>query len=249
MVILLTNDDGIDSPGIKVLKEILSAEHEIWTVAPEHERSGTSHGITMKSPVRLHQIDEKTFSIDGTPADCVAYSLMGAIPTRPEVVISGINLGPNVGTDILYSGTVAAAREAALNKVPGIALSLNTRAEPFHFMVVTEFLSRNLEVLLGMWHPDHFININAPNVENGSIGVSITHPSRRVYKDRIEKFKAPNGDLYMFFTGEIPQAEPENGSDWEAISQGNISVSPVFLHPINHKHESEYDISKFKRSS
>ncbi len=246
MIILITNDDGIDSPGLSVLQEVLSKQHEVWTVAPKHERSGTSHGITMKTPVCIHEVDERTFYIDGTPADCVVYSLLGAIPAKPDVVISGINLGPNLGTDILYSGTAAAAREAALNKIPGIALSLNSKKPPYHFRTLTRFLSVNLEVLIEMWHPDHFININAPNIENGAFDVRITHPSRRVYKDRIEQFTAPNGDRYMFFSGELPDAELEQESDWEAISKGKISVSPVFLHPINHEHESLYDPDKFR---
>jgi 5'-nucleotidase len=248
MVILVTNDDGIESPGLQILAQDLSREHEVWTVAPKHERSGTSHGITMKAPVCMHRLDERAFSIDGTPADCVIYSLLGAIPARPDVIISGINLGPNVGTDILYSGTAAAAREAALHKVPGIALSINAKQAPFHFHVLTGFLSENLQLLLEMWHPDHFININAPNIDTAGLDVAITHPSRRVYKDRIEGFRAPNGDTYMFFAGEIPQAEAEQGSDWEAISDGKMSISPVFLHPINHEHESLYDPAKFRRS-
>lgn len=247
MVILTTNDDGIESPGLQILVSELSRDHEVWTVAPKHERSGTSHGITMKAPVCLHRVDKRTYYIDGTPADCVAYSLLGAIPAHPEIVISGINLGPNVGTDILYSGTAAAAREAALNKIPGIALSINAKSAPFHFEVLTGFLKNNLDILTGMWHPDHFININAPNSPNTDLKVRITHPSRRVYKDRIEKFTAPNGDTYMFFAGEIPQAETEENSDWQAILEGDLSISPVFLHPINHEHESLYDPAQFRR--
>lgn len=246
MVILATNDDGIESTGLLALRKELSKKHEVWTVAPRYERSGTSHGITMKTPVCIHRLEDRVYYIDGTPADCVAYSLLGAIPAKPEVVVSGINLGPNLGTDILYSGTAAAAREAALNKIPGIALSLNARTPPFHFNVLSEFLSENLELLLEMWHPDHFININAPNLEHGRLNVKVTHPSRRVYKDRIEKFHAPNGDMYMFFSGELPEAEAERGSDWEAVSEGNLSLSPVFLHPINHEHESLYDPARFR---
>ena len=248
MIILTTNDDGIDSPGLQILNRELAREHEVWTVAPKHERSGTSHGITMKAPVCLHQVDERSYYMDGTPADCVAYSLLGAIPAEPDVVVSGINLGPNVGTDILYSGTAAAAREAALNGIPGIALSINSKKAPFHFHILTRFVTANLELLVNMWHPDHFININAPNLDKNDLEVRITHPSRRLYKDRIEKFRAPNGDMYMFLAGEIPQAQAEEGSDWEAISDGQLSISPVFLHPINHDHESLYDPSKFLRS-
>lgn len=248
MIILLTNDDGIESPGLDALYTVLGEKHETYIVAPKVERSGTSHGITLKEPVRLHKIGERRYTMDGTPADCVLYTLLGAVPVTPDVVISGINIGPNIGTDIIYSGTVAAARQAALSKIPGIALSLNTRKAPYYFTSLANFIRANLEVLVDLWHPDHFVNINAPNSPEPPDALNITHPSRRLYKDGLEKFQAPDGDTYLFLTGAVPHAEPEAGSDWEAVSKGNLSISPVYLHPINHTPETEYEVKMFKKA-
>lgn len=247
MIILLTNDDGIESPGLDAVHRMLQDEHETWIVAPKVERSGTSHGITLKEPVRLHEIEKRRYTMDGTPADCVLYALLGAIPVKPDVVISGINLGPNIGTDIIYSGTVAAARQAALSNIPGIALSLNARKSPFYFSPLAGFIGENLKTLVELWHPDHFVNINAPNTPEPPRELEITHPSRRLYKDGLEKFRAPNGDTYLFLTGAVPHAKPEKGSDWEAISKGKLSISPVYLHPINHIPETEYNEEMFKK--
>ena len=248
MKILLTNDDGIESLGLKALEERLKADHEIWVVAPDTERSGTSHGITLKDAVKMKAAGENRYSLDGTPADCVLYSFLGAIPAKPDIVVSGINLGPNLGTDIIYSGTVAAAREAALKSIPGIAVSLDAKGPPYHFELAAEFIARNLELLAGLWHPDHFININVPNTGDLSTGYCITHPSRRLYKDGLERFESPGGDIYLFLKGAMPHAEPEENSDWEAVTGGRISVSPVYLHPINHEYDEAYHEVRLRRA-
>lgn len=133
MKILLTNDDGIKSLGLRALQDVLGGEHEVWTVAPDRERSGSSHCISIKNPVRFHQVEERQFACGGTPADCVLFSCLGALPERPDLVISGINLGPNIGTDIIYSGTAAAARQAALMDIPAVAISQATFTAPFYF--------------------------------------------------------------------------------------------------------------------
>ena len=246
MKILLTNDDGIQSLGLTALEETLKRDHEIWVVAPDTERSGTSHGITLKNAVKMRKAGERRFSLDGTPADCVLYSFLGAIPVKPDIVVSGINLGPNLGTDIIYSGTVAAAREAALKAIPGIAVSLDAKAPPYHFELAAEFTARNLELLAGLWHPDHFININVPNSGDLSTGYLITHPSRRLYKDGLAQSDSPGGDTYLFLKGAVPHAEPEDNSDWEAVTGGKISVSPVYLHPINHEYDRAYHEARFR---
>ena len=139
MKILITNDDGIFSEGITTLKNALIADHDVWVVAPDTERSGTSHAITLKDAVRMSRIDERTYSCGGTPADCVLYSLLGAVDLDPDIVVSGINHGPNIGTDIIYSGTVAAARQAALMDRPAVAVSVVGMQGPLNFELAAEW--------------------------------------------------------------------------------------------------------------
>src|SRR6056297_1026489 len=184
MRILISNNDGISSTGLLTLKEELDRDHEVWVSAPDKERSGTSHSITLREPVRFHKVGERMFSCNGTPADTVLYGLLGAIPIKPDVVLSGINMGPNLGTDIIYSGTAAAARQGALVGIPGIAVSVAPLKAPFPFREAAVFMRRNLELFLELWNPDHFINVNFPVGTGKEYEVEITHPSRRIYSDR-----------------------------------------------------------------
>lgn len=240
MKILLTNDDGIASPGLIALEKRLSQKHEVWIVAPEHERSGTSHSITLREPIKITQIAEKRFTCGGTPADCVLYPLLGALPVKPDIVLSGINLGPNLGTDIIYSGTAAAARQAALMEIPGCALSLAAYTAPYHFTQALNFVDNNLEIIQSHWTDDHFLNINFPNTTSNSASAVLTHLSRRIYQDKLAHFKGPGKDFYYFLQGELPEAHHENGSDWNAVTEGKISICPVYLHPVHHTCEDNY---------
>ena len=246
MNILITNDDGIESPGLKALKSCFNSEHTVWVVAPERERSGTSHAITLKGPVRFRKIEERTYGCNGTPADCVLYSILGALETKPDLIVSGINLGPNLGTDIIYSGTAAAARQAALMGYPGVAVSVVSYSPPFFFASSAEFISRNLENFVSRWTPDHFININIPNNEESDSRVEITRPSMRIYRDKIENFAGPNGDRYFFLKGPLPGVQPEAGTDWDAVSRNNVSICPVHLYPQGHIGETLYRESDFQ---
>lgn len=243
MKILLTNDDGFLSPGIECLKKELSG-HELWTMAPDGDRSGKSHSITLKQPVKVEKIAEKSFACTGSPADCVLYSLLGAVPVKPDLVISGINLGPNLGTDIVYSGTAAAARQAALSGIPAIALSSVCMDPKQDFTPYIKFMNENLDKLLSLWAPDFFININFPEKVSG--GVQITQPSRRIYHDKTDSFVSPRGDVYYFLSGTLSEAEIEGDSDWKAVNEGHISISPIFLHPINHSEEEIFRKMEFK---
>lgn len=245
MIILLTNDDGIRSPGIKALEDALSPENDIWVVAPDGERSGASHAITLKGAVRIRELSPRHFSCDGTPADCVLYSFLGALPVRPDVVLSGINLGHNLGTDIIYSGTAGAAREAALAQVPGIAVSIEDTSGDRKLSAAAEFVKRNLKTFLGLWTPEHFVNINFPEHVDGTQKAVITHPARRLYQDKITRFKAPNNDFYFFLDGTPPANKAEADSDWTALSRGYISISPVYLHPVRHAEDEAYKKAVF----
>jgi len=239
MRILLTNDDGVASPGLRRLGEALDGEHEVWIVAPDSNRSGSSHSITLGTPSRFRRTGERQFTCWGTPADCVMVALMGLVPEPPDLVLSGINLGPNLGTDILYSGTAAAARQAAFMGRPAVACSLAAYDPPYHLDFATRFLAGNLRAFVGLWAEDHFLNINSPN-SAAPAGAEVTFPARRVYKDTLVRFQAPNGDLYCFLGGQQPEAREEPGTDYRAIQQGAVSISPILIHPANHDIEDRY---------
>ncbi|MBN1647215.1 MAG: 5'/3'-nucleotidase SurE [Spirochaetales bacterium] len=243
MKILFTNDDGYYSPGLACFKKAFPG-HEKWIMAPDSDRSGTSHAITLRKPLKLTQYNATDFSCSGNPADCILYALAGAIPVRPDLVISGINLGPNLGTDTVYSGTAAAARQAALSGIPAIAVSTASMDTDQDFSPVITFLEENLQILYSLWAPDFFININFPVMMNGK--TTITRPSRRLYKDKVDKFTTQRGDTYLFLSGTIHDVKHEDGSDWKAVEEGYISISPIFLHPINHSEEEIFKKAEFR---
>ncbi len=242
--VLLTNDDGILSPGLKAMHRAFSRDHEVWVVAPDGERSGYSSSITISEPIRCTQVDERSYAVSGTPADCVILATLGAIPVMPEVVLSGINIGPNLGTDIIYSGTCAAARQAVFKGIPGIAVSLNSFHEPFHFDEVARFVLQELDNFLALWNTDHFLNINAPNIAEYR-GVEVTTPSTRRYDDRLLPFEPPRGGAYYFVDGRPAEDPLEPGTDWHAVEQGNVSLSPIMLNPVNHAVEAQYRSGPF----
>lgn len=246
MKILLTNDDGFESPGLQLLKKALERKYDIWVIAPDGNRSGTSHSITMNGPTKLTQKGEQEYICSGSPVDCVILGLHGVIQTNIDLVISGINLGPNLGTDIVYSGTAAAARQAALMNKPAMALSIDTYVPPFHFDFPISFISENLELIHSLWSGNHFLNINFPNNQSAEFKPRITFPTKRVYRDEIVRFEAPDGALYCFLGGEVPVSDMEPGSDYQVIKMGNISLSPILIHPVNHRIEERYSRVRFK---
>ncbi len=231
MKILLTNDDGIESPGLTALQEALSG-HEICVVAPDGERSGNSHHITLKQPVKMVETAELSYACSGTPADCVLYTVRGAIDFKPDVVVSGINIGPNLGTDLIYSGTAAGARQAAFMGIPGIAMSQMLKGNEIDYSAAAAFIKANIERLVAACDKEHFININCPFPDVQDMEVAITNPSRRIYQDNVASYTSPDGHTYHFLHGPWPGAEPEEGTDWDAVSKGNISVSPIYLYPV-----------------
>jgi 5'-nucleotidase len=229
--ILLTNDDGIEAQGIAALVAALSPHHEVWVVAPDSNRSGTSHSVCLHEASRLRRKGERRFSGSGSPADCVLVALLGVVPGPVDAVISGVNHGPNLGTDIVYSGTAAAAREAALHGVPGIALSLCRYEPPFDFEAAAAWVLVNLESLRSLWRPGCFANVNFPADCRGYRGTVMTVPCVRTYRDQLSMFQGPRGDQYCFLAGELPLAVAEEGSDHDAVSRGCVSISLVDTQP------------------
>jgi 5'-nucleotidase len=242
--VLLTNDDGIDSPGLRLLQEHLIRRHEVWVVAPESNRSGSSHSITLGTPTRFRKIAEREYACGGTPADCVLVACLGLLPVKPDFVVAGVNLGPNLGTDIVYSGTAAAARQGAFMGLPSVACSLDAYEPPFNLDFPVEFMTRNLETFGLLLSESHFLNINFPN-KGSSAATAVTHPARRIYKDELVRFTAPQGDLYCFIGGAKPESVREEGSDYWALERGCISLSPIVIHPANHEVEERYRRTKY----
>ena len=239
MKILLTNDDGIDSPGLRLLQKALQDEHEVWVVAPDSNRSASSHSITLGNPTKFTKLGQREYVSAGTPADCVLHACLGVVPVEIDMVVAGINLGPNLGTDIVYSGTAAAARQGAFMRKPAVACSLNAYQPPHYLDFAVGFMTRNLTTIKELWSEDHFLNINFPNQERPAEPV-ITIPTRRIYEDELVRFTSPQGDLYSFIGGQIPGGMMEEGSDFGAVEAGYASLSPILIHPANHEVEERY---------
>ncbi len=232
MKILVTNDDGIHCEGIQVLAEELSKDHEVWVFAPDGDRSGSSHSMTLRSPGKVRALDARTFTCSGMPADCVILAFRGALPFRPDMVVSGINRGPNLGTDIVFSGTAAAARQAALYGIPGIAVSLAAYAPPFDFRPAARFIRANLDALRAAWDETVFVNVNVPPLPDADTRGSVfALPGTRTYRDALHSFEAPDGYTYCFLTGEAIDDGVEEFADTKVVDSGRIAVSKVLVNP------------------
>lgn len=198
MRILLTNDDGIDAEGLNELAQILCERHEVWIVAPLSNQSGTSNSIKMFKNLELQKRGFQKFALDGTPTDCVISAVLGNYTCKKfDVVISGINQGANLGTDLIYSGTCAAARQAAIFSIPGIALSVENIIPnggilgegKLLYKPLASFVAKNLENLISLCNKNQFLNINAPSVEKFN-GIKVCSLSFRDYGDKIEISKS-----------------------------------------------------------
>jgi 5'-nucleotidase len=245
--ILLTNDDGISSAGIRLLaKALKNAGHRVFLVAPDTNRSGCSHSIHfLNEPLKLLEIEEDTWSCSGTPADCVITALLGGIPEiciatestalnmerAPDLVLSGINAGANLGTDIIYSGTASAARQGSFFGIPSVALSLVESDLNWQWEPVVSYIAEKLVLIMGYWKAGTFVNVNFPNIEKKPSALVPTFPSMRYYNDRIVTFASPQGDKYCFAKPGKVENIPEDGSDWAEVLKGNAAFSVVLSQP------------------
>jgi len=230
MNVLLTNDDGIHAPALRQLREALAPIGRVITVAPDRDQSATSHSLTLHRPFRIQQHEADVYSVDGTPTDCVVTAFYGLLETRPDVVISGINHGPNMGEDVFYSGTVAAAIEGTLQGVPAIATSLATR-EASDFVDPARFVARLAARVLERGLPKRqLLNVNLPHRPWDQIrGVRLTRLGSRRYDDTLIRKVDPRGRDYYWIGGEAPVWETLEGSDFHAVSEGWVSVTPMRL--------------------
>lgn len=233
MRILVTNDDGVWAPGLRALVVQLAPAHEVVVVAPDRERSGVGHGITVHHPLRVMRVDlgegVEGFAVSGTPADCVKIAFDALLDRPPEMVISGVNAGVNVGTDYLYSGTVAAAIEGCLYGVPAMAVSLDGRdAEGFAFAAhAAEAIARRMKEL--RLPPDTLLNVNVPGGGAGAVkGVRATRLGRRRYRNVFDRRSDPRGREYYWLAGDPVDLEMDDvTTDAAALRAGYISITPI----------------------
>ena len=224
-LILLTNDDGIESQGLEVLAEELRAVGEVFVVAPLREQSASGHSFSAGRAVRATHLGKNVVGVDGTPTDCVLFAAKHILPRKPDLVISGINKGPNLGDCITYSGTVGAALEGALLGMPAFAVSLSARSN-FQFGKAAAFAGYLARVVLARGLPPRvFLNVNVP--AGLPRGVSVTRQGRRTYRNWVEESRSPEGDIYYSLQGEEPGGIPEEGTDLEAIQKNMISITPL----------------------
>lgn len=232
--ILISNDDGIHAPGLKVLEHIAKAvAKEVWVVAPETEQSATGHSLTLRRPLRIHKHSDKRFGVDGTPTDSVLLALNEVMKDNPpDLVLSGVNRGGNLGEDITYSGTVAAAMEATLLGVPAVALSqFYLDAARVKWSTAETHGPDVLRKLTTCgWPKNTLMNVNFPDVVAKSVkGIELTRQGRRKIGDDLAKGLDPRGEEYFWVGALRSQEEFVEGTDLYAVTHGQISVTPVSL--------------------
>ncbi len=228
MLILLSNDDGIDSQGLLALKDAMAPGNEVWVVAPGSERTCVAHAITLHKPLRIKDLGDRVFSTNGTPADSVLLALRVVLPRKPDLVISGINKGPNMGQDVSYSGTVAAAKEGAFMGIASLAVSLNGRSD-FLFGDACRSVLDIVERMRSAELPPHtLLNVNIPNIPYGEVrGFMVTSLGKRIYNGNIIERIDPRGGAYYWIAGDGERFEAIEGSDLQAVDKGFLSLTPL----------------------
>jgi len=243
-IILVSNDDGIRSEGIKALRAALESLGEVYVVAPDRERSAASHSLTLHRPLRVEKIGPREYAVDGTPTDCITLAVNGILPRRPSIVVAGINKGGNLGEDISYSGTVSAAMEGTLLGIPAIAVSLVSRKN-FDFKSAAGFARKLAKRILAKGLPkDTLLNVNIPQAKKIK-GARITRQGKRVFGDVVFEKVDPRGKKYYWIGGNMLRWEGGEDTDFAAISRGYISITPVHLDHTNYSAISELQYWKF----
>lgn len=240
MKILLTNDDGIYAPGLAALAKSLSSLGDLTVVAPDTERSAVSHAITLAYPIWCKKVrkDNKFFgyAVSGTPADCVKFGLDVILKTKPDLIMSGINLGDNDGCSVFYSGTVAGAREGALLNIPSVAVSLATFENP-DFIYAARLSARIAKKVLREGLPQGtFLNVNIPNIPQSKIkGILPARQGQVPIHGTFHKRVDPNAREYYWMSGKIPQQKKDLTFDTYALQQGYVTLTPIHCHLTDEK--------------
>jgi len=224
--ILVTNDDGVYSDGIKALADAMKSLGEVTVVAPLAEASAIGHALTLRRPLRLETIGDRVYAVDGTPTDCVNIAITSVLRGMPDLVVSGINKGWNLGDDVTYSGTVSGAFEAALLGPPGIAVSLQRTGEPFDFSEAARSARIVGGAVLEKGLPSRtFLNINVP--KGPTKGFKITVQARRNHITKVDERIDPRGQRYFWIEEGQNEWEPHDRSDFQAVRDGYISITPL----------------------
>ena len=231
--ILITNDDGIHSPGLAALIEAMKTIGRTVVVAPDRDNSAVSHSLTMSRPLRLRQLEEDVYTLDGTPTDCVVIGLGRVLTEKPDLLVSGINSGPNLGDDISYSGTVSAAVEGTMYGIPSLAVSL--AGEPPYSYTATIATVRRLAraILSHGLPPDTLINVNVPAGDRHA-GIRVTRQGRRLWENALRETSDPWGRIHYWIGGGNAKADTAPDTDVQAIAAGFVSVTPIHLDLTNH---------------
>ena len=229
-MILVTNDDGVYSPGIQLLAKRLREIDTVVIVAPDRERSAAGHSMTLHRPLLIEEVKEGMYSVNGTPTDCVNIAVKGLLKEAPKLVVSGINKGPNLGDDVTYSGTVAGAIEGILLGIPSFAISLAAR-EDFRFAEAAEVaFSTAKRIVQGGLPAGTLLNINVPNLPVDEIqGTLITRLGKRIYHQMTVERIDPRGKKYYWIGGGEPDWEREEGTDLDAVDKKFVSITPLHL--------------------
>ncbi|MFY9384274.1 MAG: 5'/3'-nucleotidase SurE [Dethiobacteria bacterium] len=240
--LLITNDDGIYAEGIQLLSQVLfeSGRYNLTVVAPDHERSAVGHAITMHRPLRveqahfLHNPALIGWAVNGTPSDCVKLAVEALLEEKPGLIISGINRGSNLGTDVLYSGTVSAAVEGVILGIPSVAVSLTGGGKSEDFISAAEFVRDFIPHLINEKLPaGTLLNINVPAGCSVKKEARITRLGTRRYRNSFDRRTDPRGLIYYWLAGELIEGEEEEDSDVQAVREGYISITPVHFNLTN----------------
>jgi len=228
--ILLSNDDGIRSEGLRALYEALKDFADVTVVAPDRERSAVGRALTLHRPLRCEKVDENWYAVDGTPTSCVYIGIHAIMKEKPDMVLGGINRGPNLGEDITYSGTVSIAMEGALLGIPSVAFSLATFKD-FLWESAAKWAVRITKKVYERGIPKGCcLNVNIPNLPYGEVkGVKVTRQGKKAYTEKVEERRDPWGRVYYWIGGEEPNWKAEPGTDYWAVKNGFVSITPIHL--------------------
>lgn len=238
--ILVTNDDGIHAPGIRALATAMRELGDVVMVAPDNEKSAVGHAITIADPIRIQKITNSDqipgYAVKGTPADCVKIAVQSLLDSPPDIIISGINAGANVGNNVIYSGTVSAATEGTMLKIPSMAISLDCiKVTPDNFSTAQMIAKQMVRSLLRYSLPDGtLLNVNVPHLAESQIrGIRVTRQGDVFYRDYFEKREDPRGRLYYWMTGDMVDPTDDPDTDSQALADGWVSVSPIHYQLTN----------------
>jgi 5'-nucleotidase len=240
MKILLCNDDGIEAKGLKVLADTLKSSADLFIVAPDTERSAVGHAITIIDPLKVkehfHNDELFGYAVSGTPADCVKLALCSLMDEKPDLIISGINQGANLGTDIIYSGTVSAATEGTLLGIPSVAVSVNSYERTARFDTAAAVICELLDFLPDFSMPEGtLLNVNVPNIPRQDIGgYRITSQGKSKYVEDYVQRIDPRGNVYYWIDGSLVDIEEKDHADYRAIQDNCVSITPIHFDVTNY---------------